>query len=227
MRSAARPALLTVGAVAAALLLGSGQATAGGPTSVLVANPSTGKAAALYVSDHRYQKLQNALAPAAGDEAAPGNLRGGPGTTAINIAWMRHDVTVWRVDRVRVDVQGGPWVLTNQSDDGDPDSFWASTSWHKAADPDELLDVLSSLGVLDEMDASGTDPAGAAPTTSDEAAPLAADVPADTSGSLGPVWWLLPVAAGGVVLGALGRPYAGRVARRLRAAGPRQEVIDL
>ncbi|MFW6090407.1 MAG: hypothetical protein ACODAF_00945 [Actinomycetota bacterium] len=227
MRLAARPALLTLGAVAAALLLSSGQATAGGPTSVLVANPGTGEAAALYVSDDRYGTLQDALAPAAGTETAPDNLRGGPGTTAINVTWMWHDVTVWRVDRVRVDVQGGPWVLTNQSDGSDPESFWANTSWHKAAHPDGLLDVLSSLGVLNEVDASGTDAAEPAPTTSDNTASLAADVPTGTAGSSTSVWWLLPVAASGVVLGAFGRPYAGRWVRRWRAAGPRQELIDM
>lgn len=226
MRFVARPALLTLGAVAAALLLGSGQATAGGPTSVLVANPGTGEAAALYATDARYGELQSALKPAAGETAYPDGMSAGPGTPAINITWLWHDVSVWRVDQVRLDVEGGPWVLTNQSDDGDPDSFWSNDSWHRAADPDGVLDVLSSLGVLDEVNSSAPDPAEPAPATSDEPTPVASSTRAAMDGSSGSVWWLLPVAAGGVLLGALGRPYADSWFRRWRTSGPRQQLID-
>ena len=212
---------------AAAMLLAPGQAVAGGPTSVLLVSPNTGSTAALYYSDAEYDQLQRALGqnPSA-DDAAPG-LRGGPGTTAINITWLVHDVHVWRVDRVFVDLDGGPWVETAISPSGDP-TVDSPGVLHRASDPALLRQLLDQLGLLGNAPAkAGTQPAPAdaaqQPAAGDAAQQPARDAaqqdaaqqPAARDAAPRPAavstaesqWWLLVFAlAAGALLGAMLRP---------------------
>lgn len=122
-------------------------ASAGGPTSVLIASPSKGRAAALYATQSDYQDLENYLGgnPRERDKDAPESLHGGPGTSAFNVTWLLHDVRVWRVDRVFFDIPGGPWVETHMSVvDGSPDLGQPGVV-HRASSPKQLSALLDRL----------------------------------------------------------------------------------
>lgn len=204
-----------VGATAS-LMAAAPVAWAGGPTSVLLVAPAEGRAAALYTTDQDYGRLLRALGeqPVA-DPKAP-DLHGGPGTAAINVTWLVHDVSVWRVDRVFVDVAGGPWVLTSLSFDGP--QVDAPGTVHRAGQPEVLLSLLGSLGLTDGAKAV-RQPAGAQAA---QAAPVAQPASAAQAQVVQPArqpvaLWLTGGLAGGVLLGWLagrrgrgrGRPNAG------------------
>lgn len=230
MRSATRLASLAVGAVLATLAVGPVQAAAGGPTSVLITNPSTGATSSLYVSDDDYARLADALEAGPTTDASP-QLASGPGSSAINVTWLAHDVSVWRVDRVQVDADGGLWVQTSTSNSAELALTWQNDTWHRPAEPDQLVAVLDRLGVLDrtatKVGASGSDSAGTtAGTADDDPVGLQRADPAESAGTFAGWWWVLPGLAAGVGAGMLARPTADAWARR-RPAGPRHELIDL
>jgi hypothetical protein len=233
MRMRVRPILMALAVTATTMALTAGQAAAGGPTSVLVVNPMTGETGALYVADSNYQVLEDALAPAARISVErPPQLSGGPGTPAINITWLIHDVSVWRVDRVRLDLKY-VWVQTNLLADGTT-PFDGSGEWHVAADPDAVLEVLGELGVL--PDTGVPDVSSAAAGSLDGVAGLGVNEPfaaaddrpvAATPAPTVPGWqWIAVAAAGGIAIGAVGRPTLASTVWR-RTAGPRQQLIDL
>lgn len=123
-------------------LLATPTAFAGGPTSVMLVRPGTGKAAALYTSNPEYNALMSALGdqqPVA-DPNAP-MLHGGPGSSSINITWLMHDVQVWRIDHVFLDADGGPWVETYMSYEGNI-TYEQHGIVHKPSDPTALQKVL-------------------------------------------------------------------------------------
>lgn len=219
MRFATRR-LLTFGAVVAAVLLGATQASAGGPTSVLIANPATENAAALYRSDADYSTLLDALEPAGEPTStpAPGNI--GPGS--INITWLVHDVTVWRSDFVHVGSDGRVLVQTNASPAGGSISWKGTDEWRVAADPAAVLDVLERAGVLSTSKSADHDAVDAA--EAQEKAPAGTDPREESAGLLTGWWWLLPGAAAGIALGLGARPAAAELARR-RELGPRHQLI--
>lgn len=218
-RSLARSALALVVSAAAALP-GSISATAGGPTSVLIVNPSTSATGALYASDKDYMVLQDALGTSntADGQTPPPGLVDGPGSpSTLNITWMIHDVSVWRVDRVNIHYDGTVWVRTYESPGA---SVWDENmqpTWHAAADPELLLAVLERAGVLTAKEVDGVDLA-AAPVQPD-------DIASGSRPGQMNWWWLLPGTAAGIVLGVVGRPYAASLIRR-RTGGPRQQLID-
>jgi hypothetical protein len=113
-------------------------ATAGGPTSVLVTDPGTGRAAALYYSDPRYETLDTALAGAELLEDKPGEALG----PAFNLTWMVHDVQPWRTQQLHLDASGGPLVVTYggelTGDSGD-------VTWSRVTDEGALVGVLDSV----------------------------------------------------------------------------------
>jgi len=137
------------GAAAAALLLLAAPlpAVAGGPTSVLLVSPTRGVAAALYTSDSAYGQLRDLLGENPSQDKDAPDLRGGPGTDALNVTWMIHDVTVWRVDRVFVDAEGGPWIETVRTMDGES-PFESPGVVHRSSDPKELLGLLTTLRLV-------------------------------------------------------------------------------
>ncbi|MET0136148.1 MAG: hypothetical protein ABW215_21405 [Kibdelosporangium sp.] len=129
-------------------------ALAGGPTSVLITNPAGSKAAGWYTSQAEYQALSTALGenPQVSAKDAPSDLRGGPGSNAINVTWLIHDVRVWRVDRVFLDYPGGPWIVTNTNMGGplDPGEQRGEQGGergvvHRPSDPAALPALLARL----------------------------------------------------------------------------------
>ncbi|MFL6143350.1 MAG: hypothetical protein ACJ72N_15985 [Labedaea sp.] len=212
-------ARLTGGAMAAAalILLAPLTASAGGPTSVLLVSPGRQATASLYTTDEAYGRLLSLLGedPVA-DQGAP-NLTGGPGSDAINVTWLVHDVQIWRVDRIFTDAAGGPWIQTIMAQDGNPE-LDATGIVHRAVAGKELIALLSAMRLLgsspvpafqgpkaDVAAAAGASPAGSVT----QAEPKAAEPkPAELN------WlWLIVGAAAGATLVIGFRP----VVRRLRA----------
>src|ERR671931_11148 len=72
-------------------------------------------AAALYATDEAYGRLERLLVENPSPDPAAPDVHGGPGSDAINVTWLIHDVSVWRVDRVFTDAPGGPWIETIMS----------------------------------------------------------------------------------------------------------------
>jgi len=137
MRKAFVVALLSTLAV----LGQSASAEAGGPTSVLVTNPGTGQATALYYTDSRYAELENLLHTTAGAEADP-PADASPGRS-FNVAWLAHDVNVWRFDQVYFDLPGGPWVATSNLFTEGPRQ--EQVSWRRVADGKALVRLFDQL----------------------------------------------------------------------------------
>lgn len=145
--------------VAAALVavtgwFGAGPATAGGPTSVLLSVPGEGRTAALYYSDREYVALSSLLGvessdgSGATDPSGPDQVAG----VGVTVSWLIHDVSVWRVDRVYLQAEDGPWVATRLYD-------WeqgalGQETWHQPERGRALATLLDGLGV-------GADPSGA------------------------------------------------------------------
>ncbi|MEV2231544.1 hypothetical protein AB0H69_23590 [Streptomyces phaeochromogenes] len=222
-------------------------AAAGGPTSVLVVSPESGQSAALYISKEEYGELQRLLGAAdSGTREEPPGLGVGSGRQ-INVTWMLHDVSPWRVDRVYPETPRTKdvWIHTAANVPKSMNGYW-----HKAEQPAAVRVLLKKLGVMGES--SSGEGAGAiypAPwETAEGAAAGSAPEPGSTeqSGTATAAaaapdddtdwWWAIPGLATGAVL-ALGlRPVVGRLPgvrelgrRRVRAreAGPRQELRDV
>lgn len=232
MRIRVRPVLIALATAATIVVISTGNATAGGPTSVIIVNPSTGEASALYHDDADYQVLNDALAPAAGMSVEqPATLADGPGHSAINITWLIHDVEVWRIDYVRIDLK---YVWVKTSTISWPAPYETDGQWHVAADAEAVIGVLDRLGVLsDELlekggwDVSGSGNAAAAPAgDGDAAAAAGAQQPMNSAPPMVPAWqWLAAAAASGLAVGATARPALAYLRRRER--GPRQQLLDL
>ncbi|HMG30645.1 MAG TPA: hypothetical protein VK585_11055 [Jiangellaceae bacterium] len=215
MRRPLRSLALAAGAAVAALLVLPGQAAGGGPTSVLIVSPTTGQTASLYHHDRDYELLTELLEPASAlVEEAPMGV--GPGTGQINVTWLVHDVSVWRVDRISLDRERGPLINTNASisstfDPGEPGV------WHRALKPAALLALLDRL-VLET------------PYSAENAAVPAAELPVQAvTPENDRWWWAAPALAAGVALGLVGRPHATQAVRRWRDRdrGPRHQLIDV
>ncbi|CAL9558487.1 hypothetical protein SUDANB176_04594 [Streptomyces sp. enrichment culture] len=239
--------LTAVGASAAALALmvwGASPASAGGPTSVLVVSPESGETASLHYSDEEYGELERLLGPpgrGTRDKPPEADLAS---VRLINVSWMLHDVTPWRVDRVFLgDVGGEVWIHTaarlTESANG---------HWHRAEDPSDLHKLLYELDVPGETSGTGsfsdippvpweTQPAGSAGagtsapgTEQDSGTAAAAEERAAPApgGDDADWWWAIPGAAAGAALALVLRPYAVRVPlmRRRGEPGPRQELLD-
>ncbi|GAB3200806.1 hypothetical protein GCM10027062_21290 [Nocardioides hungaricus] len=94
-------------AVSATLVLAP-PADAGGPTSVLIADPTTERAAGLYYSDAAYRDLNRILADGERLSTRPSGL----GPRSVNLIWMIRDVTPWQAQQLYLDAAGGPVVAT-------------------------------------------------------------------------------------------------------------------
>ncbi|MFI6338596.1 hypothetical protein [Streptomyces sp. NPDC050535] len=241
-----RELVAALGALALAVvvvLLSASAATAGGPTSVLVVSPESEETAALYYSDKEYGELQRLLG-----EATSGSLEEPPGLGVgsgrqINVTWLIHDVSPWRVDRVYPDTEGGGAVWIHTANDV-PES--TNGYWHKAEQPDKVRALFKTLGVLGESSGAGPGAIYPAPwQTADAAAPAPAPTPTPTDQSVATAaagtpgdgtdwWWAIPGAAAGAALALVLRPLVPGALRRLspagrraaREPGPRQELID-
>lgn len=238
-----RQAAAGIAASAAALALvwwGASPASAGGPTSVLVVSPGSGETASLHASDEEYGELERLLGPVGRGtrerppEAVPASAR------LVNVTWMVHDVTPWRVDRVfPADAGQEVWIHTAAHLGESPNGLW-----HRAEDPSDLHKLLYGLGVKGEpagterVSGSGVLPA---PWETERAAPGAARAEAaeasEASGAGATAaagdgtgwWWAIPGAVAGAALALVLRPYVTRLPvmrRREDGTGPRQELLD-
>lgn len=228
-----------VGALAAALALtmwGASPAFAGGPTSVLVVSPESEETASLYYADKEYAVLERLLGPVGEGtrerppEAVSASAR------MINVTWLVHDVTPWRVDRVFLGEMGQDvWIHTASQFHESPNGLW-----HRAEDASNVHKFLFELGVMGETTgspaSSGIYPApwetDAPATEADQEATAAAP---ETRAAAAPGggtdwWWAIPGLVAGAAAALVLRPYVTRwprLGRRKDDPGPRQELLDV
>ncbi|MFB8759634.1 hypothetical protein [Streptomyces nigra] len=222
-------------------------ASAGGPTSVLLAAPGNQRTAALYHSDREYAALDRLLGtPARGSREQPPDEEL-MAADQINVTWMVHDVMPWRIDRVHRMARGKDvWIFRTTDVERQ-----TRGSWYRAARPGELRALFDDLdltggptstpGAYEETrdvptgPAAGPSEAVAGPSEAvADASGTAASAPPAARASSGPGagtgwWWAGPGAVAGAVL-ALGlRPWVSRRPwDRLRGEpGPRQELRDV
>jgi hypothetical protein len=235
-----------MGALAAALALmvwGAAPASAGGPTSVLVVSPGSEETASLYYSDKEYAALEQLLGPpdrGTRDKPPEADLAS---VRLVNVSWMLHDVTPWRVDRVFLgSIEEDVWIHTAAKLPETPNGVW-----HRAEDPSDLHKLLYGLGVMGHTtgtdSASGiypapweTETAGATAGSGTPGSGAEQDAAADSgtpaasgAGDGTGWWWAIPGGVAGAVLALVLRPYVMRlppVRRRKDDPGPRQELLD-
>lgn len=196
-------------------LLVAGPASAGGPTSVLLVVPGTGQTASLYTGAADYEALAALVGafdtPGVAGTVDPSGTSHDVGT-GVTLTWLIHDVQAWRVDRVYLEADGGPWISTQIATDGSGTIWDTPLVWHTAASGKELAALLDRLGVSPDSlsDGNATVPGnttrGQAGTTdiAQPAATAAAQLgqpttpraDAGTPGTAGLVWGL-----GGLALG--------------------------
>ncbi|WP_369171891.1 hypothetical protein AB5J49_29610 [Streptomyces sp. R28] len=237
-------------ATLALLVWGAAPASAGGPTSVLLVSPESAETAALYYADEEYGELEQLLgAVGKGTRDKPPEA----GLTAarqINITWMVHDVTPWRLDRVYPLHKGRDvWIHTAANLDSTTNG-----TWHRADHPSQLRALLKKLGLMGKVsgqvfgggrdaifppgweeggrDDAAKDSSGLTADAADkatEASPAQGAGSGSGSGDGTEWWWALPGAAAGAVLALVLRPFAARLPLdRLRGEpGPRQELREL
>lgn len=199
VRTTLTAALLGVAALIAA------PAAAGGPTSALLSIPGAGSTASLYYTDPEYDELAELVGvsqPSGTFDTEPGTHASGPG---ITITWLIHDVDPWRVDRVYLGGEDGPWIST-QTASGNASMWESPVRWHRPEDGARLARLLDGLG-LGTAASGDTDfegvagAAGQATTTAPSTEPAA---PAGTEpGWLARVGWALGGLVGGLVVGAV------------------------
>lgn len=235
-----------MGALAAALALtmwGASPASAGGPTSVLVTSPGSEETASLYYSDEQYGRLEKMLGPVGkGTRERPPEAVSAS-TRLINVTWMVHDVTPWRVDRVfPAEVGEDVWIHTASHGTESPNGLW-----HRAENPSDVHKFLFELGLMGKT--TGTAPVSGvypAPWETEQAGP-GADQGADPGADQGAAaaasetraaaatddgadwWWAIPGVVAGAALALVLRPYVTRlplIRRREDDPGPRQELLD-
>lgn len=146
--------LIALIAVASVLVLPTGAAVAGGPTSVLVVNHDGSRAAAALTGSTAYDELASSLDvwnQPSGESRGPGDFM----NASIRLTWLIHDVNPWRIDGVVVDGETF-WVSTVVNHDGS--LFDQPAVWHRPKDPALLRATLTEMGIL-----------GSAPTSTPDA----------------------------------------------------------
>ncbi|MET8244842.1 hypothetical protein ABZV31_10730 [Streptomyces sp. NPDC005202] len=231
------------------MVWGASSAAAGGPTSVLVTSPGSGEATALYFSDEKYSELEQLLG-----QAGTGSRDTPPeadlvNARQINVTWLAHDISPWRLDRVFPATSGDAvWIHTAANVPDSPNGYW-----HRAEQPSRLRALLKKLGVMGKASGQGYTGIFPAPWQSDTATPGAdagAATPDAARGTATPDaaagraalpsgapgtgdggtdwWWAIPGAAAGAVLAG---PFTSRLPferlRRGQDPGPRQELRDV
>ncbi|MEU7579513.1 hypothetical protein AB0B50_18115 [Streptomyces sp. NPDC041068] len=231
-----------LGIATALLMLGAPQASAGGPTSVLLVSPESTKSASLYYNAEEYGQLERWMEPADGTKKRgenPPGLNIGDGSRQINITWMVHDVQPWRVDRAYPPMNGkGDDVWVHRSTDIES----LQGEWYRAKEPKHLISLFKELGLLGKASDEGS--SGIAPRTETSPEPTASeenkDQQAAATGGGGPSsdgtewWWAIPGAGAGAAAALLlrgpvteGWTAAKTWRRRPRETGPRQELRDI
>ncbi|MFE0625419.1 hypothetical protein ACFW3D_00450 [Streptomyces sp. NPDC058864] len=216
----------------AAVIGGSGPAAAGGPTSVMLVAPASGKAAGVYTSSPDYRELEQSIGDGPAQKA-PKSLTDvmDDRHRQVTLTWLVHDVSVWKVDHVYPDGPGGAWVHSlSPAETGPPDEG----VWRKAARSEDLRRLLGRLGLMGADKGLGVSAPDYLPGSDDAAAveetPVAAPQPAaagDGGGADG--WWLsLPGLGAGLLVGGAGTFLVlRRISRRTPEEGPRQALVDI
>ncbi|MFF3877675.1 hypothetical protein [Streptomyces sp. NPDC001978] len=199
------------------LLGAASSAVAGGPTSVLVTSPQSGEATALYYSDEEYGQLQGLLGPeGTGSRDKPPEMEQAD-ARQINVTWLAHDISPWRLDRVfAADASAHTvWIHTAANVTETPNGYW-----HRAEHPAQLRALLKKLGVLGKGkgDAGGYTGIFPAPWQSDSPGDTATGEPTTTYASVSTGtegdgtdwWWAIPGAAAGAALALVLRPVVAR-----------------
>jgi hypothetical protein len=200
-------------AAAVLTLLAPLTASAGGPTSVLLVSPARQATASLYTTDEAYGRLLNLVgADPVAEQGAP-DLTGGPGSDAINVTWLVHDVQIWRVDRIFTDTAGGPWIQTIMAQDGKP-ALDSTGIVHRAGAGKELITLLSAMRLLGSSPVSvfqGPKADVAAAADAAKVTPAASVTPAEPKPAELDWLWLIVGAAAGATLVVGFRPLARRL----------------
>lgn len=184
-----------VAALLAATVFTALPAHAGGPTSVLLSAPP--HVTAVGYDDTRYYDLQNLIqGPSTPDAGSEIHSIG----KFVRATWLIHDMSVWRIDVIYPDAPGGPWISTEEFMDGTKP---ARPTWHRAADPERLLEVLRSFRILDgKFDGGPTLDNGYsvadAPVTTPTPTPAPAQSQVATTSVFTGWRWIIP----GVLIGA-------------------------
>jgi hypothetical protein len=189
-----------------------GTVHAGGPTSVLITQPATGEATALYNSAGAYADLERLLTGSvAKDPTSEPSV--GSGGTMYNLTWMIHDVEPWRTDTVQITGDGAAYVATTLMSDS---ALGGEATWRQVAQPRALA------ALLDQVFSGVAAKAVPLPVMADESLTEPAAAPAAPDErwvSLAGWRWILPGAIGGLLVGI--------VASRRRVPGePRRALID-
>ncbi|MGW6904564.1 hypothetical protein [Streptomyces sp. NPDC054940] len=188
---------------------------------MLLVSPESTQTASLYYSDKEYSELGRLLgAEGTGtrDKPPEADLTA---ARQVNVTWLIHDVTPWRLDRVfPVDDGRDVWIHTAANLERTTNG-----TWHRADHPTQLRALLKKLGLMGQASAGGSAAIFPQATEAADASPG----PPTRSGDGTDWWWALPGAAAGAVLALVLRPYAARLPLdRLRGEpGPRQELRDV
>jgi hypothetical protein len=171
-----------VAGLAAGLLTMSGAApaAAGGPTSVVLSLPGSGRMSVLHVGSPDYEALWDAVGihgsvpGPAGATAAEGTAERHDQGPVLRLTWLIHDVEPWRLDEVYLLAPKGPWISTRTADEAG--EIWSVPQvWSRSPNPDRLRALVAKLGV--DPTAIGTVAGtsdGVAPPTGAPAEPTAA-----------------------------------------------------
>ena len=188
-----------------------GSAQAGGPTSVLITQPGTGQATALYYDAGEYAELERLLTSGAETAAKAPMDSGG---TQYTMTWMIHDVTPWRIDAVHVASDGTASVSTDIVMGSEQEG--TQSGWRAVTDGEKLVALLDRVF-------SGDPSAAAREQVADETPAVAPAVPAASATewfSLTGWRWAVPGLLGGLVIGLL-------AARRRAPAEPHRVLLDM
>ena len=195
-------------------------ASAGGPTSVLLANPQTGRVAALYHTDKAYDRLADAVGAYASENGSTNR----PGavtedfTGEIRLTWLIHDMSIWRIDRVHATAEDGMWVQTVVRTDGG-NVLDQPGSWHRPVDAKALATALQDAGLLTTSAGAKDSSSLASSAESSSATVTNAAMPSAESPKRG---WMAAVGAIGVLVGAGG----AMLLRRSPAARKEHSVLS-
>jgi hypothetical protein len=195
------------------LLMPPGPASAGGPTSALLSVPGTGRTASLYYTDAAYEQLSDLVGVegATPEDASGTDHASGPGVT---VTWLIHDVEPWRVDRIYLGGNGGPWIAT-QEVLGETGSIWeAPVVWHQPTEGKALILLLDELGLAaaagadsggvgaNDHQLSAAEPGSGVLTTAEPASPAASIDDGSGAAGIDARWWGLGGLAVGLLLAA-------------------------
>jgi hypothetical protein len=169
-------------------------AQAGGPTSVLLSAPAIRTVAATGYGDAKYDALMDSVGMQAKDH--PGWKADEGYGRVIRATWLIHDMSIWRLDLIYPDAEGGPWVATFESLDGKmPDK----PVWHPAADGQALTKVLNEFGLLQKAYQANDGATPDAAVTDEVTTTAAAGTTSDSNAFTGWRWALPGALAGGVL----------------------------